>query len=226
MKAYLKKIQKEIILFVAAGSLGYVFSGLLPYFIKRMFEGGYIEAVIGYCVCLAAYILFAYLTNLSQVIYKNKFDTLVKKDYFDKAFALREEAFQKKEVGEYISFQVNDIAEISENYLNPLVGSLLQGIRIIIVLIIMLFVLNYQIALLFSAATALSIILPRSLGKETAKRRAEYLEEQKVYYSRMEDFYQGHKVSNNRTISRITSLHEKLLGNVLKKGSIMERQTV
>lgn len=217
MKPYLKKIQKEIILFVAAGSFGYVFSGFLPYFIKRMFEGAYAEAVIGYCLCLAAYILFSYLTNLSQVVYKNKFDTLVKKDYFDKAFSLREEAFQKKEVGEYISFQVNDITEISENYLNPFVGILLQGIRIVIVLIIILFVLNYQMALLLCAATTLSIIRPKSLEKETAKRRAAYLGEQKVYYSRMEDFYQGHKVSNNRTISRITSLHEKLLDNVLKK---------
>lgn len=96
MRSYLKKIQKEIILFVTAGSSAYIFSGFLPYFIKRMFEGAYVEAVIGYCVCLAAYILFSYLTNLSQVVYKNKFDTLVKKDYFDKAFSLREEAFQKR----------------------------------------------------------------------------------------------------------------------------------
>ena len=120
-------------------------------------------------------------------------------------------------MGEYISFQVNDITEISENYLNPFVRIMLQGIRIVIVLIIILFVLNYQMALLLCAATALSIILPKSLGKETAKRRAAYLGEQKVYYSSMEDFYQGHKVSNNRTISSITSLHEQLLGNVLKK---------
>ncbi len=217
MRSYLKKIQKEIILFVTAGSSAYIFSGFLPYFIKRMFEGAYVEAVVGYCVCLAAYILFSYLTNLSQVVYKNKFDTLVKKDYFDKAFSLREEAFQKKEVGEYISFQVNDITEISENYLNPFVGILLQGIRIVIVLIIILFVLNYQMTLLLCAATALSIMLPKSLGKETAKRRAAYLGEQKVYYSRMEDFYHGHKVSNNRTIRRITSLHGESLDHVLKE---------
>ena len=84
-------------------------------------------------------------------------------------------------MGEYISFQVNDITEISENYLNPFVGILLQGIRIVIVLIIILFVLNYQMTLLLCAATALSIMLPKSLGKETAKRRAAYLGEQKVY---------------------------------------------
>ena len=125
MKLYLKKIQKEIMLFVAAGSSAYIFSGYLPYFIKRMFEGAYAEAVIGYCICLGAYILFSYLTNLSQVVYKNKFDTLVKKDYFDKAFLLREEVIKKKEVGEYISFQVNDITEISEIYLNPFVGIML-----------------------------------------------------------------------------------------------------
>ena len=79
MKLYLKKIQKEIMLFVAAGSSAYIFSGYLPYFIKRMFEGAYAEAVIGYCICLGAYILFSYLTNLSQVVYKNKFDTLDRK---------------------------------------------------------------------------------------------------------------------------------------------------
>lgn len=217
MKQYLKKVQKEIILFVLTGTLGYIFSSLLPYYIKMMFEDVCVNAVIGYCVCLAAYILFAYFANLSQVIYKNKFDTLIKRNYFHKAFSLREESFKKREVGAYISFQVNDITEIGENYLNPFVGIILQSIRLVVVLIIILFVLDYKIALLLALSTLLSIMLPKSLGRETAKRRTEYLDEQKRYYSKMEDFYQGHNVSNNKTINKITLLHETLLNNVLRK---------
>ena len=217
MKQYLRKVQKEIILFVLTGTLGYICSSLLPYYIKLMFEGVYAKAAIGYCVCLSAYILFAYFANLSQVVYKNKFDTLVKRDYFYKAFSLREEPFKKREVGAYISFQVNDITEIGDNYLNPFVGIILQSIRLVMVLIIILFVLDYKIALLLAMSTILSIMLPKSLGKETAKRRAEYLDEQKKYYSKMEDFYQGHNVSNNKTVNKITLLHETLLNNVLRK---------
>lgn len=215
MKKYFRKIQKELIIFIILTFLSYVVNSLNPYFLKILFEGKYEEAIIGYTACLILFIALCYFCNITQTKYKLKFDQILKEDYFNKVVSLNYEEFSKKKVGEYISFQVNDITEIGNDYLGPLMAIITQSIRLITYFVVIIITLDIKVSLILLGVSLLGVLFPKSLGTETAKRRNNYLDYQKKYYSKIEEFFNGFKVINFRTRSNIEGDHRKNLKKVL-----------
>lgn len=215
MKNYLKRIQKELVMFTILTFLSYFFYSLIPYYTKILFEGEYQKSIIGYTVYLSAYVIAAYFCNITQTRYKVEFDKVLKEDYFNKVISLNYEDFSKKKVGEYISFQANDITEIGNDYLAPLMGIITQTIRIITYFIVITILLDIKVSLILIVASFLGVMFPKSLGAETAKRRENYLDCQNHYYSRIEELFNGFKVINFRTINRIKENHDENLKRVL-----------
>jgi len=217
MKKYWRLIRKDLILFGFLTFLSYVFYALIPYFTKILFEGHYVTAIIGYTISLLLFVFFAYLSNITQTRYKQHFDMSLKKDYFKAVISLDYEEFKKKKVGEYISFQANDITEISNDYLSPLVAIITQSIRVVTYFVIIGITLNVTVSLILLAVSFLGVLLPKSLGKETAKRRNNYLKQQKTYYSRIEEIFNGFRTVNRRTRGNITSEHNNSLEKISKE---------
>lgn len=215
MRKYLKKIRKELGIFTFLTFLGYLFYSLIPYYTKILFEGEYKKAIIGYTVCLSAFVLIAYFCNITQTKYKLKFDKVLKEDYFNKVISLNYEDFSKKKVGEYISFQANDITEIGNDYLAPLMGIVTQTLRVVTYFVIITIALDLKVGLLLIGVSFLGVLFPKSLGAETAKRRNNYLDYQKKYYSKIEEIFNGFKVINSRTRNNIRENHNENLKKVL-----------
>jgi len=215
MKKYFKKIRKELAIFIFLTFLSYVFYSLIPYYTKILFEGEYKKSIIGYTVCLSAFVILAYFCNITQTRYKLKFDKVLKEDYFNKVISLNYEDFSKKKVGEYISFQANDITEIGNDYLAPLMGIITQTIRVITYFVVITISLDFKVGLLLIGVSFLGVLFPKSLGAETAKRRNNYLDYQKNYYSKIEEVFNGFKVINFRTRNSIKENHNKNLKRVL-----------
>ncbi|MBU1094302.1 MAG: ABC transporter ATP-binding protein/permease [Firmicutes bacterium] len=211
MKKYFKIIQKELILFVFLTFLSYFFYALIPYFTKLLFEGQYLTAIIGYTGSLSLFVILAYFGNITQTKYKLNFDKALKKDYFSKVTKLKYEEFSEKKVGEYISFQANDIAEIGNDYLNPMMAIITQSVRVLTVFVVIAVTLDIKVSLILICISLIGVLLPKSFGKETAKRRTSYLQHQKKYYSKIEEIFNGFKIINSRTRRNINDEHNKSL---------------
>ena len=214
MKNYIKKVWKELTLYIIVAFVSYLVYALIPYFTKQLFEEEYKIAIVGYSACLVSFIFLAYVGNVSQKKWQIKFETLLKKDYFNKVINLNHEKFEKKKVGEYISFQSNDINLIVSDYLNPLIGIVTQSLRIITNFVVIALILDLKISILLVSISIIAVVLPKSLGKETAVRREGYLEKQKKYYSLIEELFNGFKVINQRTRPSIKSIHSESLNEV------------
>lgn len=215
MKKYFIKIKKELTIFILLASLSNFFYSLIPYYTKILFEGEYKTAILGYTICLSLFTILAYICNITQIKYKLKFDKLLKEDYFNTVCSLNFEEFSKSKVGEYISFQVNDITEIGNDYLNPLIAIITQTIKLITYFVVIIMTLDFKVSLILIGVSFLGVMLPKSLGSETAKRRNNYLDYQKHYYSKIEELFNGFKVINFRTRNNIKDNHSKNLKKVL-----------
>lgn len=215
MKKYFRKIQKEMVLYIVLNFFSYFVYSLIPYYTKILFEGEYKKAVAGYTICLSLFIISAYMCNITQSRYKLKFDKALKEDYFSKVSSLNYEKFSDRKIGEYISFQVNDITEIGNDYLTPLMGNITQTIRLITYFVVITISLDFKVSLILISVSILGVMLPKSLGDETAKRRNNYLDYQKQYYSKIEELFNGFKVINFRTRNNIKEDHNKNLKRVL-----------
>lgn len=174
-------------------------------------------SIVGYSVCLGLFIFTSYLNNVVQVKYKMKFDQSLKEDYFDSIVNMKYEEFSKKKIGEYISFQANDITAIGDDYLNPLVAIVTQSIRIGTYFVVISIALDIKVSIILTGASFLGVILPKRLGVETARRRKKYLEHQKGYYSKIEELLNGFKTINHRTRKNIKSNHKKSLQDVVSE---------
>jgi len=217
MSKYLKIISKELSFFLIAISLSYFVYALIPYFTMQLFEGRFALALWGYTICLALHVLFAYLGNILQVRWKVKYEGALKTDYFDAVTSLNFETFSKKKVGEYISFQANDIPTIVNDYLNPLVAIVTSVINIILTFGVISITLNFYVGFILAIFATVGVFLPKSLSKTTAKKRELYLEQQKKYYTAIEELFNGFKVINGRTKHSINNKHGEHLGKVLRQ---------
>ena len=217
MKKYFNKLKGELILYIFINFVSYFVYALIPYYTKILFEGKYIKSIIGYIVCLALFIITAYMCNITQSRYKLKFDKNLKEDYFNKVSSMSYEEFSQKKIGEYISFQVNDITEIGNDYLSPMMANVTQSIRILTYFVVISVALNIKVSLILIGVSILGVLLPKSLGSETAKKRNNYLKYQKKYYSKIEELFNGFKVINFRTRGNIQNKHDEILENVLNE---------
>lgn len=64
--------------------------------------------------------------------YAVKFENSVKKDYFNAIIQYDNITFYQRNVSDYISIQSNDIMQIEQDYLTPLISAINQIIKVII----------------------------------------------------------------------------------------------
>lgn len=128
-------------------------------------------------------------------------------------------------MAEYISYQSNDLDSLEKDYLPPLMSFIKQILRILIYTVVISRTINPLVALILLVSTAVSIQIPKIVGKLTAQRRQVYLEKQGNYYRTLEDLLKGHHLVNQVTLSgfqdqqrnALNTLQDKYLGYGLTK---------
>lgn len=177
MKKYLKTIRW----FIAASiflnmveavitSIMLLFPGLLIDNYQKGFS--YIgKLVAAYAGAFLLYLAVAYLSNRLSDFRRIRFERAIKKDFFDAVIRRDFKAFHQYDTAEYISMQANDITEMCQNYLSPLL-SILRSIMMLVVfgIALVLFV-DISVAAVILIFSAVVVFVPRLTAEGLAARK-------------------------------------------------------
>lgn len=225
MQIYLKPLRWYLFFNLVFGGISNVCTALLPYFTQELVRGHYQIALYGYCLAVLCYLGCNYIQMRLDWKQAILFSTHLKNDWFQALLELGHHDFKQKTVAEYISYQSNDLDSLEKDYLPPLMSFIKQILRILIYTVVISRTINPLVALILLVSTAVSIQIPKIVGKLTAQRRQVYLEKQGNYYRTLEDLLKGHHLVNQVTLSgfqdqqrnALNTLQDKYLGYGLTK---------
>lgn len=128
MKKYLAKIKLHIaismVLYIIEVFITSVIL-LLPGFLIDYYKEGkkyIVELVMLYVLAFSIYLFTCYFSNRIADYRRIKFEKSIKKDFFDFIIEKPYSDFYRYDVGEYLSIQANDITEMCQCYLSPLLS--------------------------------------------------------------------------------------------------------
>lgn len=218
MKKYIKKIRVEIILQIFFSTIGSLSLAMLAYLPKIVFDSLTnvtsritVLVIAAFCILSIISIIASYFEMLFNWKYAVKFENSIKNDYFKAVIQYDDIEFHKREISDYISIQSNDIMQIEQDYLTPMVSAINQIIKLIIFGIIMFFGIDYRIALVIFIASFISAILPKYTGSFTSSKRLSFVNALSRYTNIIYDFFTGFRQINSRTAKQLIDRHVECL---------------
>lgn len=204
---------------VISGAIESLATAMLAYLPKKIFDSllvktnvEYILLIIGeFCLCSLICILAGYLSMIFNWKLSVIFENRIKKDFFISLIKKDDIDFYKKDVSEYVSIQANDIMQIEQDYLTPLIASVNQIIKVIILAVVMFFGINHMLAIIIFAGSLFTAILPKYTGKDASSKRLTFVNNLSKYTDMIYDFLNGFRFCNSRTFEKITGKHHSLL---------------
>lgn len=219
MKKYFYEIRFPIfmrvlcdgIMALAIAALPALQKQLIDLLTQKVIKINFFIIIITYVICLLASVLFSYLSMIFTWKASLNFEKSLKRDFFKSIFSYSYEDFSKKDVGEYISIQGNDITALDQDYLTPLID-IIQSLNRIVIFGVFLFLnVDSRISIVIFLGSILTIIIPKVTSKSLASKRNSYLNQMGIYVSKIKDFLEGFKVIQSRTRKNINREHEKVL---------------
>ncbi len=143
MKKYLLKIKWYLFLTIVGDLLETLSTSVmlyLPgYLVDHYTEGTQkmIGLIVLYLVFFVLYLFSAYFGNRMADYRRVKFEKTINKDYFNAVIEKDYEDYNQLSSAEYISMQANDITELCQNYISPLMAVIRNGIMIVRISIFM-----------------------------------------------------------------------------------------
>lgn len=224
MRKYINEIKWFIVIQIVFDALFTLTLAAIPYLQKLLFDsalgkgtGWVFLLAFLYFTCVISGSIFVYIAE--KHVWKGAiwFELALKRDFFKAISRYSYKRFSKKDIGEYISIQGNDITALEQDYLTPII-SIIKAINMLIIYGIFLFVfVDWRIASIIFVASLIAVFVPKITAKTISKRRNIYLEQMGRYVSRIKDFWEGFKLINNRTRDNIEREHEKVLKDTAKK---------
>lgn len=160
------------------------------------------------------YLLVCYASNRCADFRRVKFEKALKQDYFNAALKQSRHDFTRFDVGEYISMQSNDITEMCQNYLSPMLG-IYRSLIMIIVFGICLFVLvDSMISIVIIGFSFLATLVPRITADILATRNAKYMKTLGKYTTKIKSFFESHPTLDHRSKEKLSEQNEKALDNL------------
>lgn len=149
MKKYIKKIKLEIFLHILCSAIESLALAGLAYLPKVLFDSLAASTnnrlifviITEFCILSLVLVVACYLGMKFPWRYAAKFENSVKKDYFNDIIQYDNITFYQRNVSDYISIQSNDIMQIEQDYLTPLIGVINQIIKVIILGLVMFWAL-------------------------------------------------------------------------------------
>lgn len=169
-----------------------------------------------YCGLSFISVLACYYAMKYNWKYAIKFENTIKKDYFDTVIKLDNMSFYKRNVADYISIQSNDIMQIEQDFLTPLVSAINQIIKVIVFGIVMFFGIDYRIGIIVFTSSVVAAFLPKFTGKKTAIKRLDFVNLLGQYTKTIHEFFNGFKEINTRTTPKIIEQHSNKIDSTSK----------
>lgn len=189
MKKYLKKIKGYIVLSLLASGLETVFTSallFLPGYLIDHYQAGRNKIIVfcfAYFLLFTAYLLSCYFSNRVSDFRRVKFEKAIKKDFFNAVYSKNYQEYHLYDTGEYLSMQANDISEMIQNYLSPLMSIFRSIIMIVVFGVSLIIYVNPIISIAIIMCSVLSVFVPWITAKELSKRNRTYLDSVGKYTS-------------------------------------------
>ena len=160
---------------------------------------------------------FSYLHSIQLWKVGIKIEKHMKEDFFRSIANMKYCKFAKKDIGEYISMQNNEISIIETDYLTPM-QDLINSIFILLIYGIVLFAfVDFRIALTILISSIASVYMANLTAIPLSKKRMIYTDYLAIYTTKVKDFLDGKKSITSKTTPAILTEHNKTLDNLLEK---------
>ena len=215
MKLYLKSIKKYILLSLIFFMLETVVTSIilfLPGYLLDNFSRGkqFVLELTGiYIIFFIMYLCIAYISNRLADFRRVKFERKIKNDFFKSVINRDYQEFSKYKIGEYISMQSNDITEMCQNYLSPLIGIYRSTIMISVFGLSLMYFVNGFVAVLIILFSGIAVFLPNITEKELAKRNSFYLKQVGNYTEQITNFFNAYEIFDKKSKQRINEVQVK-----------------
>lgn len=188
MKRYIKGVMPYLIIEVLLDIGATLMVAIVPYLQKLLFDvgiSGGLSAVIKIAIAFAlVHVLWVVFENVCmRFSWKSaiKFEKMLKRDFISSIFNMKSTEFYKRDIGEYISLQSNDITTLEQDYLHPMVD-VIRSINMFIIYGIILFAfVDWRIAITILLASCLTVIGPKVTGEIMSQKRNAF-QEQGLYF--------------------------------------------
>lgn len=229
MKKYLSQIRwyiaGSLILYaleVIATSMILFFPG---YLIDHYLDGKDVifKVILVYIAVFTMYLLIAYFSNRMADYRRIRFEKNIKKDYFDAVIGKRYGDYHKYDIGEYLSMQANDITEMCQGYLSPLLSIFRSAMMIVAFGAALVLFVDISIAVVIILFSVIVVFIPKFTAKNLAKSNGAFLHHVGRYTSAMKTFFESHDILDSRGKKKIEEMHEAELDAVLDKNMKFRR---
>lgn len=213
----------------------YIAGSLISYFLETaatsvtLFLPGYLvdhyseglrtiwRLVICYILAFIVYLIACYMINRFSDYRRIKFEKSIKNDFFNSVIDKNFEDYNKFDVGEYMSMQANDITEMCQNYLSPLLAIYGDTIKIVVFGISLIVFVNFSIAIAIILGSVLVSFIPRLTASKLAQRNSSYFKEVGKYTSKVKTYFESHDILDKKSANSIKKIHQKDLDLVLSR---------
>lgn len=179
MKKYIYEVRYYILIQVLCDIVYTISIASIPYIQKILFDNIlgeekvnniFVFVILMYVLSMLVANLFSYISNIYVWKGALKFELSLKRDFFRSVFNYSYKEFSSRDVGEYISIQGNNITELEQDYLEPLID-IIKSINMLIIYGVILFVyVDWRIAGVIFITSMLTIIVPRFTSKRLSKK--------------------------------------------------------
>ncbi len=220
----IKKVKKYIFFQIIFDLVGVCCLAITPllqkYFFDHALSKGFdlvLKIAVLYFLLYLIYVISQYYCMIFAFKGGVQFEKSLKKNFFNSLFLRKDYEFRRKEIGDYISFQANDITALEQDYLQPFID-IIKSVNMFLVYSLVLFVgIDWRIAIIIISSSFLSIIIPKVLGKKLKHSREVYQKQLAHYVVRITDILGGFRLINHQTIENIETVHEQELTEAMDK---------
>lgn len=221
MKKYLSIIKKEMFLTLLIGALLSLTTSLLtllPGYLIDHYQNGVsfiVRLVLIYIGLFLLYLIFSYFSNRVSDYRRIKFEKKLREDFFAKSISVPWEQFTKYKTGEYISMLSNDMNELIQNYLSPLMAVFTNLFTIIIYGVSMIIFVDPLIAVIIIGISILMTFVPELTSRKLSVLYNTYLARLGRYTAQINSYYLSKVFLDKREIRAISDEHNRQVDQML-----------
>lgn len=223
VKKYLKEIKGYIVVSLLLYTLEIITTSImlfLPGYLVDNYDkgmGAINNLIVYYIVLFIIYLTICYFSNRMADYRRIAFERSIKKDFFNAVIGKNYEEYYEYDIGNYISMQANDITEMCQNYLSPMLSIFRSLIMIIAFGSALIYFVDFKIALTILAFSIIVVFVPNLTSKKLSRRRGEYLRSIGGYTSKVKLFLEGYDIFDSESSKKISDIHYGELNSVLSK---------
>jgi ATP-binding cassette subfamily C protein len=164
--------------------------------------------IFSYIGAIALIIVCEYFNKLTNAKYRKKVMLLLKGDIFKQILLFSYKDYKKNDTDYYLNLLLEDSKVLFNDYYDTILD-LLKSIIQALVFTIVMFFLNWILALVILVLSMLSLIIPELLGGKLSKKRAEVSKLNQQYISRLKDLLSGVDIVSSTTKEPLSSIYAK-----------------